>query len=132
MNYINWNVKSWGRYYIDPFYDVAYSLRLIGNCLTRNRQIDLTGCRSSLGIYAPTLRFHKRLVQMFREAPAVSGKPTLILAKARGVHSPKMSLHGIIMSRVMSNWRLHLRNSVLLLINCGMKGWCKSNEQYTE
>lgn len=31
----------------------------IGHCLTRESQLDLEGCRSSMGIYAPTLRFHK-------------------------------------------------------------------------
>ena len=28
VNYINWNIKSWGRYYIDTYGDLAYSLRL--------------------------------------------------------------------------------------------------------
>jgi hypothetical protein len=28
VNYINWNIKSWGRYYIDSFGDLAYSLRI--------------------------------------------------------------------------------------------------------
>lgn len=28
VNYINWNIKSWGRYYIDAYGDLAYSLRL--------------------------------------------------------------------------------------------------------
>lgn len=26
VNYINWNIKSWGRFYIDDFGDIAYSL----------------------------------------------------------------------------------------------------------
>lgn len=30
----------------------------IGHCLTRQSQLDLDGCRSSMGIYAPTIRFH--------------------------------------------------------------------------
>ncbi|MFD0695931.1 glycoside hydrolase family 43 protein [Paenibacillus sp. GCM10027628] len=30
----------------------------IGYCLTRHSQLDLNGCKSSMGIYAPTLRFH--------------------------------------------------------------------------
>ena len=33
INYINWNVKSWGRYYIDEYNDLAYSLRLDYNVL---------------------------------------------------------------------------------------------------
>jgi len=33
VNCINWNVKSWGRYYIDDYYDLAYSLRLDYNVL---------------------------------------------------------------------------------------------------
>lgn len=28
INYINWNIKSWGRFYIDSYGDIAYSLRL--------------------------------------------------------------------------------------------------------
>ena len=28
VNYVNWNVKSWGRFYIDLYGDLAYSLRL--------------------------------------------------------------------------------------------------------
>lgn len=28
VNYINWNIKSWGRYYIDTYGDMAYSLRI--------------------------------------------------------------------------------------------------------
>lgn len=28
VNYINWNIKSWGRFYIDSYGDMAYSLRL--------------------------------------------------------------------------------------------------------
>lgn len=28
VNYINWSIKSWGRYYIDTYGDLAYSLRL--------------------------------------------------------------------------------------------------------
>ena len=28
VNYINWSIKSWGRYYIDIYGDLAYSLRL--------------------------------------------------------------------------------------------------------
>ncbi|MEK6453327.1 hypothetical protein [Caldifermentibacillus hisashii] len=28
INYINWNTKSWGRFYIDSYGDIAYSLRL--------------------------------------------------------------------------------------------------------
>lgn len=31
----------------------------IGHCLTRHSQLDLEGCKSSMGIYAPTLRFHQ-------------------------------------------------------------------------
>lgn len=31
----------------------------IGHCLTRQSQLDLKGCGSSMGIYAPTLRFHQ-------------------------------------------------------------------------
>lgn len=31
---------------------------LIGHCLTRCSQLPLTGCQSSEGIYAPTLRYH--------------------------------------------------------------------------
>lgn len=33
VNYINWNVKSWGRYYIDAYGDLEYSLRLDYNVL---------------------------------------------------------------------------------------------------
>lgn len=32
--------------------------QLIGHCLTRDSQLPLSGCRSSGGIYAPTLRWH--------------------------------------------------------------------------
>ena len=32
--------------------------RQIGHCLTRKSQLDLEGCKSSLGIFAPTLRYH--------------------------------------------------------------------------
>lgn len=28
VNYINWNIKSWGRFYIDSYGDLAYSLRI--------------------------------------------------------------------------------------------------------
>lgn len=28
VNCINWHIKAWGRYYIDDYYDIAYSLRL--------------------------------------------------------------------------------------------------------
>ncbi|WP_336773047.1 glycoside hydrolase family 43 protein [Paenibacillus sp. MMO-58] len=31
----------------------------IGYCLTRESQLDLEGCKSSMGIYAPTLRYHE-------------------------------------------------------------------------
>lgn len=31
----------------------------IGHCLNRKSQLDLGQCKSSMGIYAPTLRFHK-------------------------------------------------------------------------
>ncbi|MEK5061444.1 glycoside hydrolase 43 family protein [Paenibacillus sp. FSL H7-0326] len=31
----------------------------IGHCLTRKSQLDLDQCKSSMGIYAPTLRFHQ-------------------------------------------------------------------------
>ncbi|WP_397386822.1 glycoside hydrolase family 43 protein [Paenibacillus sp. MMS20-IR301] len=31
----------------------------IGHCLTRKSQLDLGGCASSMGIFAPTLRFHQ-------------------------------------------------------------------------
>lgn len=31
---------------------------LLGHCLTRESQLDLEGCKSSLGIFAPTLRYH--------------------------------------------------------------------------
>jgi xylan 1,4-beta-xylosidase len=31
----------------------------IGYCLTRESQLDLKGCGSSMGIYAPTLRYHQ-------------------------------------------------------------------------
>lgn len=33
INYINLHVKAWGRYYIDNYYDIAYSLRLDYNVL---------------------------------------------------------------------------------------------------
>jgi xylan 1,4-beta-xylosidase len=33
--------------------------RPIGYCLTRRSQLELEGCNSSMGIYAPTLRFHQ-------------------------------------------------------------------------
>jgi alpha-N-arabinofuranosidase len=32
--------------------------RQIGHCLTRESQLDLEGCKSSLGIFAPTIRHH--------------------------------------------------------------------------
>ncbi|MPM05383.1 hypothetical protein SDC9_51673 [bioreactor metagenome] len=35
VNYINWNIKSWGRYYIDTYGDLAYSLRLDYDVLDR-------------------------------------------------------------------------------------------------
>ena len=36
VNYINWNIKSWGRFYIeDSFRDLAYSLRIDYNVLER-------------------------------------------------------------------------------------------------
>ena len=35
-----------------------FSWRQIGHCLTRRSQLDLTGRRSSDGIFAPTLRYH--------------------------------------------------------------------------
>lgn len=38
VNYINWNVKAWGRYYIDEFGDIAYSLRLHYNVLEKMPQ----------------------------------------------------------------------------------------------
>jgi alpha-N-arabinofuranosidase len=37
---------------------------LIGHCLSRNEQVPLTGCRSSGGIYAPTLRKHDGVFYM--------------------------------------------------------------------
>ena len=33
VNHINWNVKSWGRYYIDEYNDLVYSIRLNYNVL---------------------------------------------------------------------------------------------------
>lgn len=33
--------------------------RQIGHCLTRRSQLDLEGCRSSMGIYAPTIRYYR-------------------------------------------------------------------------
>ncbi|MDR3173461.1 MAG: glycoside hydrolase family 43 protein [Treponema sp.] len=38
--------------------------RLIGYCLTRNEQVPLAGCKSSTGIYAPTLRKHDGVFYM--------------------------------------------------------------------
>lgn len=38
--------------------------RQIGHCLTSRSQLNLDGCKSSLGIFAPTLRFHKGLFYM--------------------------------------------------------------------
>lgn len=35
VNYINWNIKSWGRYYIDTYGDLAYSLRIDYDVLER-------------------------------------------------------------------------------------------------
>jgi len=35
VNYINWHIKSWGRFYIDSFGDLAYSLRIDYNILER-------------------------------------------------------------------------------------------------
>lgn len=37
---------------------------LIGHCLNRPSQLDLTGCRASGGIYAPTLRHHDGIFYM--------------------------------------------------------------------
>jgi xylan 1,4-beta-xylosidase len=36
----------------------------VGHCLTRKSQLDLDGCPPSLGIWAPTLRYHKGLFFM--------------------------------------------------------------------
>lgn len=33
VNYINWHIKSWGRFYIDDYNDLVYSLRLDYNVL---------------------------------------------------------------------------------------------------
>lgn len=35
LNYINYYIKSWGRFYIDPYGDLAYSLRLDYNVLEK-------------------------------------------------------------------------------------------------
>ena len=37
---------------------------LIGHCLTRNSQLDLSGGRNSGGIYAPTIRYHDGIFYM--------------------------------------------------------------------
>lgn len=54
----------------------------IGHCLTRQSQLDLESCRSSMGIYAPTLRFHNGRfymittnVKMFRNFYVWAEKP---------------------------------------------------------
>lgn len=41
-----------------------FTWRQIGHCLTRTSQLDLTGRRSSDGIYAPTLRYHDGVFYM--------------------------------------------------------------------
>ena len=38
--------------------------RLIGHCLTRENQLDLTGIKTSAGIFAPTIRYHDGVFYM--------------------------------------------------------------------
>lgn len=44
INYINWNVKAWGRFYIDDYNDIAYSLRI--NYSTLGEAFD--SCKSEI------------------------------------------------------------------------------------
>jgi hypothetical protein len=39
VNFINWNVKSWGRFYVDIYGDVAYSLRIDYDMLEKSPQM---------------------------------------------------------------------------------------------
>jgi alpha-N-arabinofuranosidase len=59
--------------------------RLIGYCLTRNEQVPLAGCKSSMGIYAPTLRKHKGIFYM--ATTNVSGKGNFIV-HANDINGP--------------------------------------------
>lgn len=50
---------------------------LTGHCLSEKAQLDLEGCRSSGGIYAPTLRYHEGT--FFMTTTNVSGKGNFIV-----------------------------------------------------
>lgn len=39
VNFINWNIKSWGRFYVDDFGDIAYSLRIYYDALEKTPQM---------------------------------------------------------------------------------------------
>ena len=52
VNYINWNVKSWGRFYIDDFGDIAYSLRINYNTLNSMPQESIKEIETAVDYYS--------------------------------------------------------------------------------
>ncbi len=52
VNYINWNVKSWGRFYIDTFGDCSYSMRIKYNILESMPQESIEQIESTIDYYS--------------------------------------------------------------------------------
>ena len=52
INYINWNVKSWGRFYIDDFGDIAYSLRINYDILNSIPQESIKEIEATVDYYS--------------------------------------------------------------------------------
>lgn len=52
VNYINWNVKSWGHFYIDDFGDIAYSLRINYDSLNSMPQESIKEIETTVDYYS--------------------------------------------------------------------------------
>jgi hypothetical protein len=52
INYINWNVKSWGRFYIDSSGDIAYSLRLNYEILSESSKRCIREIEGAIDFYS--------------------------------------------------------------------------------
>ena len=52
INYINWNIKSWGRLYVDDFGDIAYSLRINYDILNSIPQESIKEIEATVDYYS--------------------------------------------------------------------------------
>lgn len=52
VNYINWNIKSWGRFYIDDFGDIAYSLWINYDILNSMPQESIKEIEATVDYYS--------------------------------------------------------------------------------